>query len=86
MELSLKSIQNDDLVQHTSCNYIDVGGIVGCSISATQSVANKSCTTEFIKEWIDRFLDVFKEILDEFSENDLDDVKERLRIFKQHKF
>ncbi|KAG5339100.1 NRDC protein, partial [Acromyrmex heyeri] len=84
MDLSLKAIQNNDLIQQISIDYMDVGGIVGCSISASQSVANKSCTTEFIKKWIDRFLDVFKNILDEISKDDLDDVKERLRIFKQH--
>jgi len=62
---------------------MDVDGILEYSISAIQSVSNKSHTTELIKEWIDRFLDFLKEVLDEFSENDLDDFKERLRILKQ---
>ncbi|KYM87527.1 Nardilysin [Atta colombica] len=83
LSLKCRSIQNN-FIQHISCDYMDVDGILEYSISATQSVANKSQTTELIKECIDRFLDFLKEVLDEFSENDLDNVKERLRIFKQH--
>ncbi|XP_018350448.1 PREDICTED: nardilysin-like [Trachymyrmex septentrionalis] len=83
LSLKFQSIQND-LIQHTSCNYTDVDGILTYSISVIQSLPNKSYTTELIKEWIDRFLEYFKDFLDELSENDLDDVKERLRIFKQH--
>ncbi|XP_018350450.1 PREDICTED: nardilysin-like [Trachymyrmex septentrionalis] len=81
LSLKFQSIQ-DDLIQHTSCDWTDIDGILEYSISATQSLANKLYTTEDIKKWIDDFLEFFGEFLNEFSENDLDDVKER--IFKQY--
>ncbi|KYN14348.1 Nardilysin, partial [Trachymyrmex cornetzi] len=74
----------DNLIQDTSCDCTDVDGILEYSISATHSVTNKLSTTEDIEKWIDEFLASFKGYLDKFSENDFDDVKERLRTFKQN--
>ncbi|KYN14389.1 Nardilysin [Trachymyrmex cornetzi] len=83
LSLKCRSIQNN-LIQHISCDYTDVDGILEYSISAVQTVANKLYTSEQIDKWIDGFLEFFRDFLNEFSENDLDDVKERLRILKQH--
>jgi len=82
MQCQLKN--QDFFIQHTSCDCTNVDGILEYSISATYSVINELYTTEEIDKWLDEFLVFFKKFLNEFSENDLDDVKERLRIFKQH--
>ncbi|KAG5305856.1 NRDC protein, partial [Pseudoatta argentina] len=82
MQYQLKN--PDNLIQHISCDCTDVNGILEYSISATYSVENKLYSTEDIKKWVDEFLIFFREFLNKFSENDLDDVKERFRILKQH--
>ncbi|XP_018306508.1 nardilysin-like [Mycetomoellerius zeteki] len=73
----------DDLIRHFSGDFMDVDGILEYSITA-KSVADELSTTKRVEQCIDRFLADFKDFLDKFSENDLEDVKERLRIFKQH--
>ncbi|KAG5307659.1 NRDC protein, partial [Acromyrmex insinuator] len=82
MQCELKN--QDNLIQDISCDCTDVDGILEYSISTTYSVENKLYTTEDIEKWMNEFLVFFREFLNKFSENDLDDVKERFRIFKQH--
>ncbi|XP_011050786.1 PREDICTED: nardilysin-like [Acromyrmex echinatior] len=82
MQCELKN--QDNLIQDISCDCTDVDGILEYSVSTTYSVENKLYTTEDIAKWMDEFLVFFREFLNKFSENDLDDVKERFRIFKQH--
>ncbi|XP_018310444.1 nardilysin-like [Mycetomoellerius zeteki] len=63
------------------CDLIDVNGILGYSITVCTQ-ADKY-TTEHVDQRIEEFLKSFNKILEAFTQEELDDVKEVLRKFKQ---
>ncbi|XP_071572686.1 nardilysin [Temnothorax nylanderi] len=63
------------------CNLLDINGILGYSITV-HTQADKY-TTEHVDQRIEEFLKSFNKILEDFSEEELDDVKEALRKLKQ---
>ncbi|KYM98615.1 Nardilysin [Cyphomyrmex costatus] len=73
--------QSDDQIRYASCNCTDINGILLYSITVHTLV--HTCTTHHIDQWIDEFLECFQTFLDEFSDKDLDDIKERIKLLKQ---
>ncbi|XP_018306507.1 LOW QUALITY PROTEIN: nardilysin-like [Mycetomoellerius zeteki] len=74
MEPSLLQWQFQENLHHVSCDFRDTKGIAGyCIIVHTQE--NKY-TSEHVDQQIDKFFKMFKHILEEISENQLDDIKE----------
>ncbi|XP_018344745.1 PREDICTED: nardilysin-like isoform X2 [Trachymyrmex septentrionalis] len=71
----------EQLGYDVSCVLRDVNGILGYSITV-HTQADKY-TTEHVDQRIEEFLKSFNKILEEFSEEDLDDAKEALRKLKQ---
>lgn len=71
----------EQLGYDVSCILRDINGILGYSITV-HTQADKY-TTEHVDQRIEEFLKSFNKILEEFSEEELDDVKEALRKLKQ---
>ncbi|XP_018360056.1 PREDICTED: nardilysin-like isoform X1 [Trachymyrmex cornetzi] len=71
----------EQLGYDVSCVLRDVNGILGYSITV-HTQADKY-TTEHVDQRIEEFLKSFNKILEEFSEEELDDAKEALRKLKQ---
>jgi len=79
--LSNRLRTQEQLGYDVSCDLIDVNGILGyCITVCTQ--ANKY-TTEHVDQRIEEFLKSFNKILETFTQEELDDVKEVLRKFKK---
>ncbi|KAG5337867.1 NRDC protein, partial [Acromyrmex heyeri] len=82
MKESLMNLRIQEKFSYVSCDFRDINGMLGYSITVyTQA---DECTTEYIDQRIEEFLNSFQIVLEQFSENKLDDVKEGLRISKQH--
>jgi len=79
----LMNLRTQEKLSYVSCNLRDINGMLGYSITVC-TVQTDKCTTEFVDLLIERFLNSFKIILEQFSEKELDDIKEGLRILKQH--
>ncbi|XP_012524901.1 nardilysin isoform X2 [Monomorium pharaonis] len=71
----------EQLGYDVSCALRDLNGILGYSITV-HTQADKY-TTEHVDQRIEEFLKSFNKILEEFSQEELDDVKEALRKLKQ---
>ncbi|XP_011685956.1 PREDICTED: nardilysin-like [Wasmannia auropunctata] len=71
----------EQLGYDVSCVLRDVNGILGYTITV-HTQADKY-TTEHVDQRIEEFLRTFNKSLEEFSEEELDDVKEALRKLKQ---
>ncbi|KYN03878.1 Nardilysin [Cyphomyrmex costatus] len=71
----------EQLGYDVSCALKNINGILGYIITV-HTQADKY-TTEHVDQRIEEFLKLFNEILEEFSEEELDDVKEALRKLKQ---
>ncbi|KYN41278.1 Nardilysin, partial [Trachymyrmex septentrionalis] len=83
MKESLMSyLRTQEKLSYVSCDFRDINGILGYSITV-YTQADK-CTTEYVDQWIEEFLNSFRVVLEQFSETELDDVKEGLRILKQY--
>ncbi|KAG5345102.1 NRDC protein, partial [Acromyrmex charruanus] len=82
MKESLMNLRIQEKFSYVSCDFRDINGMLGYSITVyTQA---DECTTEYIDQRIEEFLNSFRIVLEQFSEKKLDDVKEGLRISKQH--
>ena len=69
---------------YVSCDFRDINGMLGYSITVyTQA---DECTTEYVDQWIEEFLNSFQIVLEQFSEKKLDDVKEGLMFGPDHDF
>ncbi|XP_011881239.1 PREDICTED: nardilysin isoform X2 [Vollenhovia emeryi] len=71
----------EQLGYDVSCTLRDINGILGYSITV-HTQADKY-TTEHVDQRIEEFLKSFNKILEKFSEEELDEVKEALRKLKQ---
>ncbi|KAL6268113.1 hypothetical protein P5V15_001204 [Pogonomyrmex californicus] len=71
----------EQLGYDVSCVLRDINGILGYSITI-HTQADKY-TTEYIDQRIEEFLKSFNKILEEFPEEELNDVKDTLRKLKQ---
>ncbi|KYM76122.1 Nardilysin [Atta colombica] len=78
----MNHLRNQRKLSYASCDLRDIKRILGYSITV-YTQADK-CTTEYVDQWIEEFLNSFRIMLEQFSEKELDDVKEGLRILKQH--
>ncbi|XP_011051509.1 PREDICTED: nardilysin-like [Acromyrmex echinatior] len=82
MKESLMNLRIQEKFSYVSCDFRDINGMLGYSITVyTQA---DECTTEYVDQWIEEFLNSFQIVLEQFSEKKLDDVKEGLRTSKQH--
>ncbi|KYQ50939.1 Nardilysin [Trachymyrmex zeteki] len=77
----MNQLRTQEQLSYVSCNLRDINGMLKYSITV-YTQADKY-TTEYVDQWIEEFLNSFR-MLEQFSEKKLDDVKERLRISKQH--
>ena len=80
-ESLMNYLQTQENLSYVSCDFRDINGILGYSITV-YTQADK-CTTEYVDQRIEEFLNSFRIVLEQFSEKELDDVKEGLRISKQ---
>ncbi|KYQ60244.1 Nardilysin [Trachymyrmex zeteki] len=78
----MNQLRTQKQFNYVSCNFRDINGMLGYSITV-YTQADKF-TTESVDQQIEEFLNSFKIVLEQFSEKELDDVKEGLRILKQH--
>ncbi|XP_018052331.1 PREDICTED: nardilysin-like [Atta colombica] len=78
----MNHLRTQEKLSYVSCNLKDINGMLGYSI--TVYTQTNKYPTEYIDLVIERFLNSFKIILEQFSEKKLDDIKEGLRILKQH--
>ncbi|XP_018339275.1 PREDICTED: nardilysin-like [Trachymyrmex septentrionalis] len=81
-ESLMNYLQTQENLSYVSCDFRDINGILGYSITV-YTQADK-CTTEYVDQRIEEFLNSFRIVLEQFSEKKLDDVKEGLRTSKQH--
>ncbi|EGI61952.1 Nardilysin, partial [Acromyrmex echinatior] len=77
-------IDKTQLFKVASCDLEYINGILGYSITI-YTKANK-CTTKYMDEQIETFLQLFKEVLRNLQENDLDNFKTMLMIAKKHEY
>ncbi|XP_018365094.1 PREDICTED: nardilysin-like [Trachymyrmex cornetzi] len=81
-ESLMNHIRTQEKLSYVSCKFNDIYGVLGYSITlCTQA---DKCTTEYVDQQIEEFLNSFRIVLEQFSEKKLDDVKEGLKISKQH--
>ena len=74
-------LRTQEKLSYVSCDFRNINNVLGYSI--TVSTQTDKCTTEYVDQWIEEFLNLFQTVLEQFSEKELDDVKEGLRISKQ---
>ncbi|KAG5318470.1 NRDC protein, partial [Acromyrmex heyeri] len=77
----MNHLRIQEKLSYVSCNLRDINGMLGYSITVCTQ-ADKH-TTEYVDLLIETFLNSFRIMLEQFSEKELDDIKEGLRILKQ---
>ncbi|XP_018057367.1 PREDICTED: nardilysin-like [Atta colombica] len=81
-ESLMNHLRTQKKLNYVSCDFRNINGILGYSITV-YTQADK-CTTEYVDQQIEEFLNSFRIILEQFSEKKLDDIKDGLRTSKQH--
>ena len=81
-ESLMNHLRTQKKLNYVSCDFRNINRILGYSITV-YTQADK-CTTEYVDQQIEEFLNSFRIMLEQFSEKKLDDIKEGLRTSKQH--
>ncbi|KYN41293.1 Nardilysin [Trachymyrmex septentrionalis] len=81
-ESLMNHLRTQEKLSYVSCDFRNINGVLGYSI--TVYTRTDKCTTEYVDQRIEEFLNSFRIVLEQFSEKKLDDVKDGLRISKHH--